>query len=378
MCSASSTRVVGQLVRSAIIAGGSIFAVTTTAAAIEMPANIGRALNDPTACWVWEKSIRLPNGGIGWVGSEDNEDDDSGEITLTANYMRSAISQLATKLSPDLETVEGQTYIYVKNEGGESLWRYARVRCPESYDAAGWFAAAANVDFANVYSATKFTSPTDTLKIHSDTNQIQLSGQANVGRWFVSGLIGFAGAPGGGLTDMFPAFPAANFSGTVNSGSVYNFVADGGYNFIQQPDLRVGVFAGYYSFSEYLSGMIGGGSATAPLLSDHWQGARAGVNFDWSFLAGNAPIDVKASAAAMPLVELQSGGLFAHGGGAALHFDLSFPIPNLPLRGHVFVQDDYMNVSGISFGAPMNVKNNNVTYGVGLNILYSELKHFQY
>jgi hypothetical protein len=232
---------------------------------------------------------------------------------------------------------------------------------------AGVFSAPAtvNVDYANVYSATTFTTPTDTLKIHSQTNQVQLSGQANAGPWYLFSQVGFAGAPGGGFSDMFPAFSAANFSGQVNSGSVYSFTADGGYNFIQWPDLRARAFAGYYSFSEYLSGTIAGGTATMPLLSDHWQAARLGFGVEKAFLVDGRAVVIKMDIVCMPLVNLQSGAFNGHGDGASGNLVVSFPIPELPLQGNVFLQDTYMKASGNTFGVPMDVKNNNVTVGAG-------------
>jgi hypothetical protein len=224
-------------------------------------------------------------------------------------------------------------------------------------------AATVNVDFADFNSATTFTSPTDTLKVHSHTSQIQIAGYVDVGSWFASVSVGFAGAPRGSLTDTFPDFPAANFSGTVNSGSVYHGVADVGYNVIQQRDLRVGVFAGYYFLGESLYGTFGMSDVQTSLEDNRWQAGRLGIKYEQSFGGGfTATLDLEG----MPVVDLQSGELNAHGEGAAGGFRFSFPVFNSSLRGNVFVEDTYMRVSGISWGIPMTVKNNNVTVGAGL------------
>jgi len=47
------------------------------------------------------------------------------------------------------------------------------------------------------------------------------------------------------LTQTFNNFPAANSSGTVNAGSIYQGIVDVGANVLQEPGFRAGVFVSY-------------------------------------------------------------------------------------------------------------------------------------
>jgi hypothetical protein len=232
-----------------------------------------------------------------------------------------------------------------------------------------------NVNYVNLFSTTTFISPTDTLKVKNDPTQVQLNGRANYGPWFLNGQLSFGGNSSGSFTDMFPAFPAANFSGNVNSGPIYDVIADAGYNFLQGPELRVGAFGGYYSLSEYLYGTIAGGTATIPILADHWQAMRVGVSVEKAFSAASWPFLLKLDIAGLPIVNLQSGGLNAHGDGVQGDVRLIVPIPYLPLTGNIFFQDTYMTVSGTSVGVPMTVRNDNWAIGAGLSYSFGGTTH---
>jgi hypothetical protein len=223
-----------------------------------------------------------------------------------------------------------------------------------------------NVDYADLTSTTKFKTATDTETIRGDPSLLQLSGKATLGPWFVKGQIEFGNANSGSLADVFPAFPAANFSGSINSGTLYDVIADAGYDFLRGPDYRVGAFGGYYSLNPSLYGTIAGGAAVGPILIDHWQAARVGVDFEETFFAGDRRVVLSANVAGLPFVAIHSGAFYGTGGGVQGEVRLSFPLPNVPLRGDVFVQDTYMTASGSVVGGSMRADNSNWVIGGGL------------
>src|ERR1700733_5779919 len=76
MLHSGSLRAVGQWARLAFTAGGLIFASVTMAAAIEIPANVNRLLNDPKICW---KAQFFEPEKKRWTGEEDTNNNPTGE-----------------------------------------------------------------------------------------------------------------------------------------------------------------------------------------------------------------------------------------------------------------------------------------------------------
>jgi hypothetical protein len=285
------------------------------------------------------------------------------KLKTQVGTLKKALDQLPPKTSQALQNaqdaldqVSDQITTAISDTGAIS-----QAQCPSTTY------VAVNLNYSDMNSTTTFKTATDTLKVHGDPSMVQLSGQAGAGPWFVDGQIDFAGAPSGSYTDMFPAFPAANFTGHVNSGSVYDLTLDGGYNFIQTLDLRIGGFGGYYSLSSYLYGNVGGGIAAAPVLSDHWQAARAGVAFDKAFSIADTPFVFSGSVAGL-FDNLQTGAFNGNGNGVQARVQLMFPVPYLPLTGNVFAQYTDMNASGSTAGVPMSVNNQNWAVGAGLSM----------
>lgn len=230
---------------------------------------------------------------------------------------------------------------------------------------------AINLDFSSSQSRTTYKTKDDIYKVKIDPSQLQLNGQANFGPWFLNGQLSFGGYPSGSFSDVFPAVPAANFSGIVNSGTMYDFTVDGGYNFIKVPGWSVGAFGGYYSHSEYMYGMTTGATGSFPVLSTHWQAARAGLMAAHGFFVGNTPFILMGSVTGL-YDNLQSGTFNGNGGGVQTDIRLVFPLPNVPLVGNIFAQYTDMNASGNSVGVPMTVNNQNWAFGGGLSLAFGE------
>ena len=213
-------------------------------------------------------------------------------------------------------------------------------------------------------STTNITSPTDKQKIKYDPGQIMLSGRADVGPLFVSGQVIFAGSPHGTFSDVFPAFPAANFTASVNSGNVYSFNGDAGYTVYSSPDFSVGVFGGYYAFDEFLYGTFPGFMAVFPLLSDQWRAGEGGVTFDKKFAVGAMPFDLRVTAAGL-YDHLRAGAFSGNGGGARVSGMLTFPLG--PVSGNIFAQYTDLNASGSNTGVPLQFRNENWSVGAGIS-----------
>ena len=218
-------------------------------------------------------------------------------------------------------------------------------------------------------SITTFTTAADTYKTRSNSNLLSLQGGVQFGSFFSSTQISVGGpATSGSFSDIFPAFPAANFSGDVTTGKVFEFIQDVGHNFIQLPDLKAGAFVGYHLFTEQLNGS----TAAFPtretlLLDDRWQGVRVGAGFEKTFLGSGTSVSM--SLVGMPYVTFQSGAFTADGWGMQGNAAITFPVPsvNPNLSFGLFVRDTYTTVSGNTAGpgsVPMDVKNNNFTAGV--------------
>ena len=191
-----------------------------------------------------------------------------------------------------------------------------------------------------------------------------LSGRADIGSFFVTSQITFAGDPHGTFTDVFPAFPAANFMATVNSGNVYSFIGDGGYTVFSDPDFSVGVFGGYYVFHEFLYGTFPGFAATFPLLSDQWSAGEGGIVLDKKFAVGAMPFDLRVTAAGL-YDHLRAGAFSGDGGGARVSGMLSFPLG--PLSGNIFAQYTDLNASSSNTGVPLQFRNENWSVGAGIS-----------
>ena len=178
-------------------------------------------------------------------------------------------------------------------------------------------------------------------------------------------------ATSGSFSDVFNAFPAANFSGDVTVGAAFLYTQEFGYNVIQMPGLKAGPFVGYHLFTETLSGSNAAFRAPeTSILNDRWQAARVGVGFEKTFLDGGTSISM--SFVGMPFVQFQSGAFTADGWGLQGNAAITLPIPGLqPGFGvSLFARDTYMTVSGTTAGpfpVPMDVKNNNFTAGIRLN-----------
>jgi hypothetical protein len=232
--------------------------------------------------------------------------------------------------------------------------------------------------YSNLTSVAKFFTTADTFKTTSNFNLVNLRAMMAAGRYYSSTEISFGGpATSGSFSDTFNAFPAANFSGNVTSGTAFLVTQDLGFNFIQVPGLKAGPFVGYHLFTETLSGSNAAFPAVeTSILNDRWQAARVGVGFDKTFLDGGSSISM--SFVGMPFVQYQSGAFTADGWGLQGNVAITLPIPGLqPGFGvSLFARDTYMTVSGNTggpFSVPMDVKNNNFTAGVRLNLNFSNL-----
>ncbi len=217
--------------------------------------------------------------------------------------------------------------------------------------------------FAKNTSTTTITSPTDKQKIKQDPAQAILTGGANFGPWFVTGQVTFAGMPNGSFSDVFPATPALNTSATINSGQVYGFDGDAGYRVWSGDGWNIGVFGGWYSFNEELSGVFAGTTATATLLNDHWQAGEGGVMIDKAFTVATVPFDLNVTVAGMA-DHLSAGAFSGNGAGWRANGVLSFPLG--PLTGNIYTQYANLNASGSNTGVPLTFKDEVWTVGFGV------------
>ena len=235
-----------------------------------------------------------------------------------------------------------------------------------------------SVGYSNLTSVTKFSTTADTFKTTSTFSLVNLRTIMAAGRYYSSTEVLFGGpATSGSFSDTFNAFPAANFSGSVTSGTAFLVTQDFGFNFIQMPGLKAGPFVGYHLFAETLGGSTAAFPAVEmPILNDRWQAARVGVGFDKTFLDGGSSISM--SFVGMPFVQYQSGAFTADGWGLQGNAAITFPIPGLQpgFDVSVFARDTYMTVSGNTAGplpVPMDVKNNNFTAGVRINLNFNNI-----
>jgi hypothetical protein len=223
------------------------------------------------------------------------------------------------------------------------------------------------VGYGKNSSQTTITSPTDRQKTKQDPSQAFIAGRVDLGPWFATGQITFAGTPHGTFTDVFPAFPAANTSATINSGQIYGMIGDAGYTVYNSADLKVGVFGGFYSYDEFLYGAFPGFTGQFPLLASQWRAGEGGVNIDKTFMVGSVPFDFSLTAAGL-FDHLRSGAFGGNGGGARVSGNLSFPIG--AVRGNVFAQYTDMNASGSNTGVPLTFNNQNWLVGAGISYAF--------
>jgi hypothetical protein len=216
-----------------------------------------------------------------------------------------------------------------------------------------------------------FKSPTDEEKFHVDTNQFRVGDQINFGPFFVYSSLGFGGMPQGNGSDSLFAFPI-KIPEAVNSGSTYDVTANAGYKFLRGPQWDAGIYGGYYLNSNALYGTVADSPMVGPLIIDRWQAAQGGLFFEKTFLDGAKAVSIRMDVAGMA-VSRQATGFDGTGGGVTGSFNVSFPLPVVPIRGTLFVLDTYMNVSGSSFGVPITATSNNLTVGGGLTIYDSDI-----
>jgi hypothetical protein len=212
-------------------------------------------------------------------------------------------------------------------------------------------------------STTTITSMTDRQKIKQDPSQVMLNARANFGPWFLTGQVTFAGTPGGNFSDVFFATPAFNTTATINSGNVYGFNGDAGYNVWTADGWTVGIFGGYYSFNEELYGVFPGFAGTFNLLNDHWRAGEGGVSVDKAFIVGMQPFNLNVTVAGL-YDNLRAGAFNGNGGGVRANGTLSFPIG--PVIGNVYAQYANLNASGSNTGVPLTFKDEVWTVGFGV------------
>jgi hypothetical protein len=215
-------------------------------------------------------------------------------------------------------------------------------------------------------SKTTVKSPTDKQTKGDPTTQAILFGEIDLGRWFLTSQLTFAGTPHGNFSDVFPAFPAANVSATVNSGQLYGFVADAGYVVYNRDGWKVGVFGGYYAYDEFDYGMFPGFAASFPILATQWRSGEGGVSVDKKFMIGAEPFDLNVTAAGLR-DHLQAGLFSGTGGGARVNGRLSFPLG--PVVANIIGQYSEMNASSSNTGVPLTFKTQ--TWYVGGGISYA-------
>jgi hypothetical protein len=211
-------------------------------------------------------------------------------------------------------------------------------------------------------STTTIKSPTDKQKIKQDPIQAIIFGRADLGRWFATAQVTFAGSPHGNFTDTFPA---ASTSANVTGGQVYGFIGDVGYTVWSANGWTVGVFGGYYTFNEELSGTFPGFPGTFALLNDHWQAGEGGVNIDKVFSIGSLPLDLNVTVAGQ-YDNLRSGAFNGNGGGVRVNGLLSFPLTS-SLNGNIHVQYANLNASGSNTGVPLTFNDEVWTVGAGIS-----------
>jgi hypothetical protein len=214
-------------------------------------------------------------------------------------------------------------------------------------------------------SKTKVGSPTDTQTKGDPTTQAILFGEFDLGPWFVTGQTTFAGTPHGNFSDVFPAFPAADFTATVNSGQLYSFVGDAGYSIYNGNGLKVGVFGGYYAYDEFDYGTFPGFAATFPILATQWRAGEGGMRIAKMFQVGSVPFDFNVTAAGQ-YDHLRAGMFSGNGGGVRINGSLSFPLG--PVKGNIFAQYTDLNASGSNTGVPLTFNTQTWYVGAGISI----------
>ncbi len=248
---------------------------------------------------------------------------------------------------------------YAHVVGGTDV--YVLVPCPPPTQTAGLYLGGG---YAWNTSTTTITSPTDRQKIKQDPSQAMLTGRANFGPWFLTGQVTFAGTPSGNFSDVFFATPAFNTTATINSGNVYGFNGDAGYTVWNADGWTVGIFGGYYTFNEELSGVFSGFAGTFTLLSDHWRAGEGGVSVDKAFTVGMQPFNLNVTVAGL-YDNLRAGAFNGNGGGVRANGTLSFPIG--PVIGNVYAQYANLNASGGNTGVPLTFKDEVWTVGFGVS-----------
>jgi hypothetical protein len=300
----------------------------------------------------WRLQSQLDNGN--WVENNDRNNAESGPQVISQS-LGSSVENLTT---------DGH-YIFVRRSGdGSVAARYRPVPCPPPPTQS----VTINLGGGVVVTSSKTTvqSHIDKLDKNDPTTQAILFGEFDLGPWFVTGQVTFAGTPHGNLSDVFPAFPAANFTGTVNSGQLYGFVGDAGYTVYNSDGWKVGIFGGFYAYDEFDYGMFPGFAAQFPMLATQWRAGEGGVTIDKTFQVGAVPFDFKVTAAGQ-YDHLRAGMFNGNGGGVRINSMLSFPIG--PVQGNIIAQYADLNASGSNTGVPLTF--NTQTWYVGGGISYT-------
>src|SRR6185437_5258075 len=247
---------------------------------------------------------------------------------------------------------------YQKRDG-KLIGRFVAVPCPPI---PGFLWGEVGGGLVETLSTTTIKSPTDKQKIKQDPTQAIIFGRADLGRWFATAQVTFAGSPHGDFTDTFAA---ASTSANVTGGQVYGFIGDVGYTVWSANGWTVGVFGGYYTFNEELSGTFPGFPGTFALLNDHWQAGEGGVNIDKVFSIGSLPLDLNVTVAGQ-YDNLRSGAFNGNGGGVRVNGLLSFPLTS-SLNGNIHVQYANLNASGSNTGVPLTFNDEVWTVGAGIS-----------
>jgi hypothetical protein len=316
-------------------------------------------------CWRYQK---LENGR--WTGHDYDRPETSPDLLDEA---------LKNENVTYTGAVGDRNVIYVRGKQNRKLYgRFIAVPCPPpeppkpppppSHNTVvnlnGGFLGGGVVETS---SKTTAKSPVDKQTKGDPTTQAIIFGEFDYGSWFVTGQMTFAGKPHGNFSDVFPAFPAANFTANVNSGQLYGFVADGGYTVYNSGGLKVGIFGGYYVYDEFDYGMFPGFAATFPIMATQWRAGEGGVSIDKMFQIGAEPFDLNVTAAGL-YDHLRSGLFSGNGGGARINGRLSFPIG--PVTGNIIAQYTDLNASSSNTGVPLTFRTQTWYAGAGISYTF--------